>query len=230
MNYISGFTLLDNKLNGFSTGEMIIFGARPGHGNIYLMLSVLRGIYNNSKKKPKIMVLTNKEEGKFPLNKGDCKIFNLVYDHSTDLKSFFDQLYKVIELSKPDIVAFDINSLHFNRNKEFYRTMKIVARYHDVMVVINSNLRRKSEERADKRPMISDLETSPITEEIADKVILMYRPEVYGFLDCSGREQKGIADLTLFTNDNIYRVIYLNYDEDKKIFDESIINRGYYYL
>nr|HXK50354.1 DnaB-like helicase C-terminal domain-containing protein [Clostridiales bacterium] len=215
MNYKSGFTLLDKKLNGFSTGEMIVFGARPGHGNIYFMLSVLRGIHNNSKKKPKIMIMTNKEEGKFPVNKGDKKIFDLVYDHSTDTKSFFDQLYKVIELSKPDIVAFDINSLHFNRNKEFYRTMKIVAMHHDVMVVINSNLRRKVEERADKRPMISDLETSPVAEEIADKVILMYRPEVYGHLDCSGREQKGLADTLIISNDKTHHDIYLNFDEEK---------------
>ncbi|MBN2789080.1 MAG: hypothetical protein JXR69_02695 [Candidatus Delongbacteria bacterium] len=230
MKYKCGLEILDKNINGFTTSEMIVFGARPGHGNIFLLLSVVRGIYNNAENKPKIMVLTNRQQDKFPANKGDKKIFNIVYDQSQDLKSFFEQLYKVIELSKPEIIVFDINSLYFNRSKDFYRKLKKITLENDTMIIINSLLKRKADQRVYRQLQVSDLEASNVVDEIADKVVLMFRPEVYGIMDCNGRKQKGLADLVIFMNDNIYTNIFLNFDENKKIFDENLKNRGYYYL
>lgn len=78
--------------------------------------------------------------------------------------------------------------------------------------------------------MLVDLETSHIVDEIADKIILMMRPEVYGLRDCNGNEQRGLADLIIFSDDMTYNDIFLNFDEKKKVFDENITNRNYYYL
>ena len=230
MNYKTGFNQLDKKLNGFSTGEMVIVAARPGHSKIHLITSITRNICKNAEKKPKLAVISNKQQNKFPLNKEDKSIFNVVYDQSNDLEGFFDQLYKVIDLSKPDILIIDVNSLYFNRNKEFYRKLKIITIENDILMIINSTLKRKVDQRMDKRPMISDLETATFVDETADKIILMLRPEVYGLKDCNGRKQKGFTDLILFYNDKVYHDVFLNFDKENNIFDENIINRSYYYL
>lgn len=229
MKYKTGFNQLDKKLDGFLTGEMVIVAARPGHSKIHLITSIARNIHKNAEKKPKIAIISNKQQDKFPLNKGDKNIFNVVYDQSDDLKSFFEQLYKVIDLSHPDVLIIDANNLYFNRNKEFYRRLKIITIENDILMIINSTLKRKVDQRMDKRPMISDLETATFVDETADKIILMLRPEVYGLRDCNGREQIGFTDLILFYNDKVFNQVYLNFDKENNVFNENIINRGYYH-
>jgi replicative DNA helicase len=82
---------------------------------------------------------------------------------------------------------------------EISRSTKALARELEIPIICLAQLSRKVEERADKKPMMSDLRESGSIEQDADKILLLHRPEYY---DRDNEELKGKAHIIVAKNRN----------------------------
>lgn len=112
--------------------------------------------------------------------------------------------------NKIGLIIVDYIQLMNNKSKygnreqeisEISRGLKIVAKNLGVPVIALSQLSRKCEDRADKKPMLSDLRESGAIEQDADIVTFLYRPEYYGIETIETSEgtcsSAGIAEIVV---------------------------------
>lgn len=70
-------------------------------------------------------------------------------------------------------------SSRYEEVSEIARGLKALAKELEIPIIAVSDLTRGPEQRADKKPMISDLRDSGTLEEMADLVILLHREDAY---------------------------------------------------
>jgi len=109
------------------------------------------------------------------------------------------------------------------------RSLKNIAKELDICVIALSQLSRGVEKRPGCRPTLGDLRESGEIEQAADTVVLVYRPEYYGFeADENGNNVAGLAEIIFAKGRNVgIGNIFLHFNSNLTRFEEQNLDTNY---
>lgn len=243
----TGIDPIDSVIEGFTSDDVIVIGARPGMGKttfaVDLCMNMSRvndiGILFNSLEVPTwrlilklISNISQIEEWKIRANLNNITASSAITDAAEKLRmmdiTIVEGCYtpkeleirlklvnsqRVINGKKPiGIVIQDYLQIKNSDNTTIQKQIvddvlreevKMSKKYGFVPIYL-SQINRGIEQRGGtKRPTISDLKDSGNIEQVARKVILLHRPEYYGFLeDEEGNSLINVMEVNIAKNNN----------------------------
>jgi len=198
----TGFKDLDDQISILKPGHLIVVAGRPAMGKTAFVISIASHISIDINKKVLFFCLDIQQTSKRII----CNTFDYGIDEKNYeevitkheemdvfkiLKNFsIDDrldLNSIIFRSKKEIIEEDLKLLiidciqlvKFDKDIDISTVLKNLAVELNIPIICTSQMSRKSEERFDKRPVITDLiDYSPIEQNI-DTFISIYREEYY---------------------------------------------------
>ena len=186
----TGFRDLNKKINGLQRSDLLLIAARPAMGKTAFALNLVQ---NAALKGDASVAVFSLEMSKEQL------VQRMIASQSTvELKKI--KIEKGLDLVLIDYLQLmEGEGQNESRQQEIAkisRSLKILAKELDCPVVALSQLSRAPEQRADHRPMLSDLRESGSIEQDADIVMFLYRDEYYN----PDTEKKNIGEVIVAKN------------------------------
>lgn len=218
----SGYKELDSLTGGFRPGELSVIASRPAMGKTALSLNLLRNAVAKGRKclnfslemseeqilrryisvdtglETEKLITGNLTETEKVLAERSDERFQATGSRILDTPHVtIDGIREKCREEEPDLVIIDYLQL-MDADAETPDSLKALAHEMDCPVIVLSQLSRSCEERADKRPTLSDFRNSETIGQEADLVMLLYRDEYY----YPDTERKGEAEVIIAKQKN----------------------------
>lgn len=221
----AGSSAVDSVIGGLRFGELIVIGARPAMGKTkFLLKSLLRisknvpvlliSIENNQKRIANKLVSIKKDGGvTFFIN----NVIDFVEDYDFEKEKLLisDKVFESIEeyilliihhVQNDGVKVIAVDDLELlpegSSKLKNVEILKELCHSLKVTIITTSLVKRECESRmGDKKPRLKDLNVIPSFHSLFDVVLLLYRPEYYGFLqDENGNSTAGKLEVIIAKN------------------------------
>ena len=221
----SGFANIDKFTGGWQPQDLIIIGGASSMGKTSFSLSLAYNasamnyptvIFSYEMSVNQLMArLVSAEWSSIHSSTGVIERTDLYIDEcaNTSLRYLLNRIRQYVVTKKVKLVMVDYLQLvscpskGSSREQEIAkiaRALKNIAKELDITILALSQLSRGVERNEASRPMLSNLRESGEIEQAADAVILVYRPEYYGFTeDQEGNNTEGLAEIIFAKGRNI---------------------------
>ena len=184
--------------------------------------------------------LSNNDWGTMHKSIGSMEKIPLYIDEcsNTSLRYLLNRIRRYVLSKGVKLVMIDylqlINNYTKGRSREqevsqIARSLKNIAKELDISIIALSQLSRGVEKRQGCRPTLGDLRESGEIEQAADTVILVYRPEYYGYeADENGNNVAGLAEIIFAKGRNVgIGNIFLHFNSNLTKFEEQKTSGNY---
>lgn len=211
---LTGLKGLDDLLGGIGSGDLVVVAGRPAVGKTSFLMQIAESVSLTDQ----VLFFTSEMKSR-ELASRSLKFHaqrigrEKAIDYLNGLKMHLDQtshptidyirntsisLKKSGNLSLIIIDRFQLIKESLDKADFVAMELKILARELDVPVICSSGLGREVDTRVSKRPLLSDLRNCGDLDQYANKVLFIYREEIYYPSD----ENKGKVEIICSKNSN----------------------------
>lgn len=195
----------------FPSGSFVVIGGRPAMGKTTLMLQFLLMLCE--KYSEKLLFISGEHSvellyrriksivtctpiellhslgdepfASYPvLSSENCTIESIGYSWNQAKELIMASDAKFIFLDYIQLFLHQKEDDHqYENNKMILEELKYLAEQRQMVIIAASQLSRKADKRASKKPQISDLRKHYPLDELADIIMMLYRPAYYGFTE-----------------------------------------------
>lgn len=214
----TGLRDLDRLINGMGKSDLVIIAGRPSMGKTSLAMQIAEHVANTEAVAVFSLEMSRRQVGSRMLSFHENRVGkSQAIAHLSNMKLHIDdkpaatiqhirsECRKIKRKAGLSMIVIDYLQLMTgsgdNRNQEIgaiSRGLKGLAKEFDVPLIALSQLSRKVDDRADKKPLMSDLRDSGEIEQDADLILFIYRDEVY----FPNSDFKGLAEIICRKNRN----------------------------
>lgn len=231
----TGIKAVDCLIGGLKFGELVVVGARPAMGKTKFLLRTLKSISkdvsvlflsleNNQRKVANKLISLEKDGGESffvdHLEKGNYAS-DLVHQDLFISDTIFDSIEEYLLLivhhivqDGVQVIAIDyLQLLPASQGRvSILEMLKGICDLFLVTIIVTSRVSPDCELRGgDKKPRLNDLTIEPSQRCLLDVVLMLYRPEYYGFLqDEWGNSTSGRLEVIIAK------------DREKEPFDQTV--------
>lgn len=214
----TGFPALDDKINGFTKGELTLIAGRPSMGKTAIMIDMAMtaaethntGIFSLEMGRDSLItrMIANKQNITFKsLVKGEAKPDAKTMEYLSSLNLYIDDragitsddiLHTVSESGeKLEVVFVDYLQLvrpptakrqRYEEVDKIIEHLRNIAKHFNVAMVLTAQLNREIDKREKHEPRLSDLRESGGIEQTCDKIILLHRPSYWKIFEQNEKE------------------------------------------
>lgn len=210
----TGLKGLDGLIGGIGPGELVVVAGRPAMGKTSLLMQIAESISLTEQVLFFTLEMNSKHLSARSMRFHEQRIGReKAIDHLNSLKLFLDQssyptidhiCHRSADLKNNNGVSMIIiDGFQYIKesldNSEFVaRKLKVLARELDIPIICSSGLSRIVDARVSKRPVLSDLRNCGDLDQYANKVLCIYREEIY-YHDI---DNKGKAEIICVKNND----------------------------
>lgn len=239
----TGIPNLDDYFEGFRTGSLYIIGGRPASGKTAFILSI---VYNLMMEQCPVGMLSlekNHSDISWRLYDLQDKLSDLhVGDHYISILELIDayfllddpaeltidklrdkayqlsidQYIKILMVDYLQLIQGQKNKSNQENEKNICSILKEIAVELDISVLLTTQLSRRTEQRKNKRPELTDLFYLSEIEESADTIMLLHRKQ----MENSGKSEKTKTECIIAKDRyGITRTVDLQFWESSGLFE-----------
>lgn len=190
---------IDKIIHGFHPQELVVIASRPGMGKTRFILSYIEKALEHKNSICYFSLDSDVTDSRLIIRNAYYPSVDYIVDEATNIVQHEDNTIKAVVIDFLQLIQ-DYNI----EDKNVIMKLKKLAIDLNLPVILLSQVDKRVENRHNKRPMLSDLRAPIQIEDLSDKILFVYRKDMYRRREEETKEEKARSRY------KDYKSVYIN--------------------